>query len=175
MSYKPGLPAYARRKIFQVCTITGLCLSHWLIMAPLAADDIYRWQDDNGEWHYGDADSKPDHAKKIQQTPSTIIELAPLPPADAVSAEAPSPATSTSTGMTAASWAEQNCSLRTRLFYTDGSFIPCVPTDEVQVYLCQREPPRNYRNFFGRQYHYENTSSECGPEIHESEILFLRK
>lgn len=175
MDHQPVYPNFAYQRVAPIWIITCVCLGLSLIIPPTSAEDIYRWRGEDGEWHYGDAGSKPDHAKKIQQSPSTVIELAPLPPADEVPAEAPSSAVSASKTMTAAGWAEQNCNLRTRIFSTEGSFIPCVPTDEVQVYLCQREPPRNYRNYFGRQYHYENTSSECGPEIYESEILFLRR
>ena len=135
--------------------------------------EIFQWRDEHGRIHYSD---NPHDAKNAQPTtlaPTTIIEPPPLPS----SGQEVTPAESTPATPipTAADWAAEHCSERVRVLYTERSFIPCVPTDEVSVYLCKSQPPRKFRRYFGREYHYRDRESECGPEIYEGETLYIKK
>ena len=129
--------------------------------------------DENGKVHFSDSSTRPDNAEKVELAPANS---AAAPPVIASPATAPpdTPAPS-EPAMTARRWAAENCQLSVRMFYVERPFIPCVPDHETPVYLCQRQPPRHYRNYFGQQYQYKNVSSECGAEVYEGEILFLKK
>lgn len=150
-----------------LCTLLlALCCN------PLAAE-IYQWTDEDGQVHFSDSDILPPGASKADIGPVNILPppLITTPPA-AEAAPQPRPPTPV---MSASSWAGEHCEVRLRILYTERYYIPCVPTDEVQVYICEREPPRRLRNYFGRQYRYEDRESECGPEVFEGEILYMKR
>jgi hypothetical protein len=139
----------------------------------IANAEIVKWVDKDGQVHFSDrVDDVPDNAQpaEIGQTNSAV---APLPieeaPAQIAPAVAPKPP------MTASLWAEQHCTIRVRILYTERPFIPCAPTDEVPVYLCDAEVPRKYSRHFGMRYRYEDRESQCGPEVYEGEILYLKQ
>ena len=136
--------------------------------------EIYQWVDEDGQVHFSDSANKPDNAEKADiGAVNTVDALAPAAIEDSRSntdAASPKPAV-----MTAATWSQEHCSVRVRILYTERPFIPCAPTDEVPVYLCNAEVPRRFSNYFGRRYRYEDRESECGPEVYEGEILYLKK
>lgn len=145
-----------------------------LLYCASSTAEIYTWTDEQGQVHYGDSDSKSTDAEKVELAPANsavpvTIQAAPIEPAPASSAAPPAPV------ITASSWAAENCQTRVRILYTERPFIPCVPTDEVKVMICQRQAPRKFRRYFGRQYRYQDRESECGPEVYEGEILYLKK
>ena len=141
----------------------------------LANAEIYKWVDDDGQVHYSDnpdqapADAETTDTGPVNTVPAPVPAPPPLKP-DGVQDQPPA-----KPRMTPSRWAEQNCSVRVRILYTDGRFIPCIPTDEVPVYICDAEVPRQYSHFFGRRYRYEDRESECGAEVFEGEILYLKK
>lgn len=156
------------------------------VLSTGAMAEIYQWVDQDGQVHFSDSANKPEHAKKAS---IGAVNSADAPPPlttdkaadetidksidksiDNTAAKAPP-----SPVMTASTWAAEHCSIRVRILYTERPFIPCVPTDEVRVYLCDSEVPRWFSNYFGRRYRYQDRESECGPEVYEGEILYLKK
>lgn len=143
--------------------------------------EIYRWTDEDGQVHYGNSDVLPPGAERadpgpVNSVPPPLIEAAPEPNPETGEGTPDSPPTPKPIPRpTAANWADEHCQVRLRILYTERYYIPCVPTDEVQVYICERQPPRKFRNYFGRQYRYEDRESECGPEVYEGEILYLKR
>jgi hypothetical protein len=144
------------------------------VLSTGATAQIYQWVDQDGQVHFGDSANKPDHAQKAAigavNTADTPPPAATGQAIDNTAAKAPP-----SPVMTASTWAVDHCSIRVRILYTERPFIPCVPTDEVRVYLCNTEVPRRFSNYFGRRYRYQDRESECGPEVYEGEILYLKK
>lgn len=141
----------------------------------LGGADIYKWVDADGQVHYSDnPDKAPANAEKADPGPVNTVQ-APAPPPPSLNLENQQKPTAAKPTMSPSRWAEQHCTVRARILYTDGRFIPCIPTDEVPVYICEAEVPRRYSHFFGRRYRYENRESECGPEVYEGEILYLMK
>lgn len=139
--------------------------------------EIYKWVDKDGQVHYSDnPDQAPDNAEAADIGTVNTVPAPPPPPSKpkAMTNEQASPG-ATKPVMNAAVWTEQNCTVRVRVLYTDGRFIPCVPTDEVAVYICNAEVPRKFSRHLGRRYFYEDRESECGPEVYEGEILYLKK
>jgi hypothetical protein len=152
----------------------GALLVLLAFVCPLGVTDIYKWVDNDGQVHYGDnSEQAPADAETIDPGPVNTVPTPTPPPVYPDSSPhrqaAPKP------NMTPARWAGQKCIVKVRILYTDGRFIPCVPTDEVPVYICEAEVPQKYGHFFGRRYRYENRESECGPEVYEGEILYLKK
>ncbi len=141
-----------------------------------ASADVYKWVDDDGQVHFSD---NPDQAPADAETTDTgPVNTVPAPVTAPPPPEKPGslkdhPAAKPR--MTPSRWAEQNCNVRVRILYTDGRFVPCIPTDEVPVYICDAEVPRKYSHFFGRRYRYEDRESQCGPEVYEGEMLYLKK
>ncbi len=134
--------------------------------------EIYKWVDKDGQVHYSDnPDRAPAGAETTAPGPVNTVPAPPPPPPPLQ----PASQTPPQPGMTPSRWAEQNCTVRVRILYTDGRFIPCIPTDEVAVHICEAEVPRKYSQFFGRRYRYEDRESECGPEVYEGEILYLKQ
>ena len=139
-----------------------------------ASAEIYKWVDKDGQVHYSDnPDRAPAGAEAADIGPVNTVVAPPPEPRPATNDQAKPSATKPL--MTASVWAEKNCTVRVRVLYTDGRFIPCVPTDEVPVYICDDEVPRKFSQYLGRRYRYENRESECGPEVYEGEILYLKK
>ena len=136
--------------------------------------EIYQWRDKHGQLHYSDSPNDSGEAQPATLNPTTIIM--PPPPLPSPEQEvAPSDNAPPAPVASAAHWAAEHCAERTRILYTEHSFIPCVPTDEVPVYLCNKRPPGKYRKYFGREYRYEDRESECGPEVYEGEFLYLKR
>jgi len=145
-----------------------------ILLANPAMAEIYQWVDEDGQTHFSDSSNKPDNAEKADISAINTVES--LPPASLEDQNANSKASKPKPAvMTAASWSQEHCSVRVRILYTERSFIPCVPTDEVPVFICNAEVPRRFSNYFGRRYRYEDRESECGPEVYEGEILYLKK
>jgi hypothetical protein len=145
----------------------------FLFSLPATAD-IYKWVDEDGQIHYGDASNKPAAADKVD-VGSVNSAVAPPP---AVTPEADSGAGQSQPhqpAMTATRWASEHCTVRVRLLYTERPFIPCVATDETPVYVCDHPAPAKFQHWFGRRYRYEDRESECGPEVYEGEILYLKR
>lgn len=162
---------YAIQRCLRRPDITLLALL--MLFAHGSVAEVYKWVDDDGKVHFGDSSTRPDSAEKVELAPANSADAPPV--IEQPEATLPTNAPPGEPPMTAKRWADQNCRLSARMFYVERSFVPCVPDDEVPVYLCQRKPPRKYRSFFGRQYEYKNVSSECGAEVYEGEILFLKK
>lgn len=153
----------------------SLALSLILAIVSPAQGEVYQWTDENGQVHFGDSDVLPPGAEKAVLGP---VNTLPPPPPETEREPDQSPGSAAplpTTAATAVDWANEHCQVRIRILYTERYYIPCVPTDEVQVYICDRKPPRNYRGFFGRQYRYEDRESECGPEVFEGERLYIKK
>ncbi len=140
-----------------------------------AVADIYKWVDADGQVHYSDnPDQAPADAETADPGPVNTVP-APAPASPQMRSDNPQERAAAQPKMTPSRWAEQNCSVRVRILYTDGRFVPCIPTDEVPVYVCTAEAPRQYSRFFGRSYRYEDRESQCGPEVYEGEVLYLKK
>lgn len=151
----------------------ALCALLLAVSCAQLTAEIYQWTDEDGQVHFSDSDVLPPGASKAEIGPVNILPpplLAPQPEPEVT--PAPAPPTPV---MTASSWASEHCEIRLRILYTERYYIPCVPTDEVQVFICEREPPRRFRNYFGRQYRYEDRESECGPEVFEGELLYMKR
>ena len=136
--------------------------------------EIYQWQDSEGRVHFGDSDSKADGAERIEVP--AVNSLPPPrpqepPPQTTREPQHPPP----TSRLTPSAWASRYCRLTVRVLYTDYWLVPCLPTNEVTVYICQRESPAKYRGFFGTRYRYQDIASECGAEVFEGEILYLKK
>jgi hypothetical protein len=144
------------------------------LLSTCAMADIYQWVDQDGQVHFSDSANKPDHAKKAAIGTVNTADAPPPVTADEAASNTAAKVPS-SPVMTASSWSADHCSIRVRILYTERPFIPCVPTDEVRVYLCDSEVPRRFSNYFGRRYRYQDRESECGPEVYEGEILYLKK
>ncbi len=140
------------------------------LLSTGAMAEIYQWVDQDGQVHFSDSANKPEHAKKASIGAVNSADAPPPLTTDNTAAKAPP-----NPVMTASTWAAEHCSIRVRILYTERPFIPCVPTDEVRVYLCDSEVPRRFSNYFGRRYRYQDRESECGPEVYEGEILYLKK
>lgn len=146
-----------------------------VLLTNTSLAEIYQWVDEDGQVHFSDSANKPDNAEKADIGSVNTVDA--LPPATiednrkkSAAAASPKPVV-----MTASTWSQEHCSVRVRILYTERPFIPCAPTDEVPVYLCNAEVPRQFSNYFGRRYRYEDRESECGPEVYEGEILYLKK
>ena len=136
--------------------------------------EIYQWRDEYGQLHYSDSPNDAEKAQPATLNSTTIImPPPPLPPAD--QGVAPSDKAPRAPVASAANWAAEHCSERVRILYTERPFIPCVPTDEVPVYLCNKRPPGKFRKYFGREYRYQDRESECGPEVYEGELLYMKR
>lgn len=138
--------------------------------AITSAAEIYQWRDAQGQVHFGDRAASPPHAQAVEQAPGNT----PLPAAAVPPEALPPPAPPPRPALTAPQWAQQHCQTRLRILYTDHWIVPCLPTSEVPVYLCDREPPARLQRYFGRRFRYENRSAECGPEVFAGEILYLK-
>lgn len=75
------------RSLMAVATAIGLALT---LAVPAAANEIYRWVDDDGVVHFGD---RPDHERAepltVRTAPPTPAQVPEQPPADSAAAEGP--------------------------------------------------------------------------------------
>ena len=154
-------------------TLSLLAVLAMLTCSSASSAEIYQWRDEQGHMHYSNNPNDAKTARPATLAPTTIIAPPPLPsPGHEVT---PAESLSSTPPPSAADWAAEHCTERVRVLYTERPFIPCVPTDEVSVYLCKRQPPRKFRRHFGREYRYQDRESECGPEIYEGETLYIKK
>ena len=148
------------------------------LLSTCARAEIYQWVDQDGQIHFSDSANKPEHAEKAALGAVNTEDAPPPVTVDKATDETISDSATKAPSnpvMTASIWAADHCTIRTRILYTERPFIPCVPTDEVRVYLCDAEVPRRFGNYFGRRYRYQDRESECGPEVYEGEILYLKE
>ncbi len=62
----------------------GIAVICILFAASINAEEVYRWQDADGRWHFGDSTSAPEASQLFEPPPNqswiTIAPVAPMPP-----------------------------------------------------------------------------------------------